>query len=188
MTPLCEIAFKYRTDKCPQILHSYTPHYHELFKDMRYIVKKVLEVGIGYPKTMSKVKDYVTGASLFMWRDFFPFAQIYGADVAPEAMFTAERIETFLCNEESKTDIENLISKTGSDIDIFIDDGTHYRHQQIFLCKTIMPLLKDSVIYSIEDVHSTREVMSELSEYNCTMPKMPEKRPYRSNLIIVRKK
>lgn len=43
MTELCELAYKYGTDKCPQIKHFYTPYYYKLFKDRRLSVKKVLE-------------------------------------------------------------------------------------------------------------------------------------------------
>jgi len=52
VTPLCDIAFKYGTDKCPQLGHSYTPFYYDLLKDKRETIKKVLEFGIGGPETM----------------------------------------------------------------------------------------------------------------------------------------
>ena len=32
-TELCDIAFKYGVDKCPQINHAFTPFYYNLFKD-----------------------------------------------------------------------------------------------------------------------------------------------------------
>ena len=71
ITPLCKIAFKYGTDKCPQVGHNYTPFYYELLKDKRKTVKKVLEIGIGSPETMpGGPKHYQKGASLLMWRDF----------------------------------------------------------------------------------------------------------------------
>lgn len=44
MTPLCELAKKYGTDKCSDV-HNYTPVYYELLKDKNF--KKVLELGIG---------------------------------------------------------------------------------------------------------------------------------------------
>ena len=111
ITKLCEIAYKYGTDKCPQLRHSYTPFYYELLKDRRQSIKKVLEMGIGYFEGMPEKKvvfdpslkrNYHRGASLYMWRDFFPNAKIYGADVRPETMFKDERIETFLCDETKK--------------------------------------------------------------------------------------
>src|SRR5512135_143176 len=99
-TPLCELAFRYGTDKCPQIGHQYTPFYYELMKDRRELVKKVVEIGIGYPGCLrEKGFHYYTGASLRMWRDFFPNAHVYGADFREACMFMDNRITTVVCNE-----------------------------------------------------------------------------------------
>ena len=196
ITTLCRLALKYGTDKCPQLKHSYTPFYYELLKDKQKTIKKVLELGIGYFKGMPQKKmifdpglnrNYHLGASLYMWRDFFPNAQIYGADIHPETIFEDERIETFICDEREKADILRLIKNTGSDIDLFIDDGNHNSRRQIFLAKTLMPQLKKDVIYIIEDVRHPEEIMNALSEYNCQvsqfLPKCIDDR-----LIIVRSK
>lgn len=171
-TELCELAYKYGSDKCPQVAHPYTPYYYNLFNLRRDSIKKVLEMGIGSAKYMHyHPAHYVTGASLRMWRDFFPNATIYGADVAPEMLFKDKRIKTFICDEMNKDDIKKLIKKTGSDIDIFIDDGLHTPQAQIFLCKTIMPLLKKDVVYLIEDVAFPRTIRLALSEYHSHEPR-----------------
>ena len=147
LTLLCKLAHKYGTDKCPQIRHPYTLAYYELLKDKREAVKKVLEMGIGAEKTMPHVENYKVGASLYMWRDFFPNAQIYGADSYHSTIFQSERIKTFLCNERKEEELEKLIARVGSDIDLFIDDGSHREKDQIFMCRTLMPLLQKSVVY-----------------------------------------
>jgi hypothetical protein len=195
MTPLCDLAFKYGTDKCPQWGHSYTPFYWDLLKDKRESIKKVLEIGIGCPRTMgSVVKGYKTGASLFMWRDFFPNAQIYGVDKDPTAIFQADRIKTFLCDTMNKNNLTDLIEQTGSDIDLFVDDGAHFSYQQVFLCQNIMPLLKKDVIYIIEDVLSTKRVRKALSEYETELPpfivenKHLGRVRYRDRIVIVKNK
>ena len=159
---LSELAYKYGTDKCPRIFHPYTPFYYELLKDRKNTIKKVLEVGIGYYEMLkygdqsvwdkNLGRQYMLGASLKMWRDFFPNAQVYGADIRKEVMFGDERIKTFLCDETKKEDIEQLIKNTGKDIDLFVDDGSHHWEYQIFLCLTAMPLLQKEVIYVIEDI------------------------------------
>ncbi len=182
ITELCEIAYKYGTDKCPQIKHGYTPVYYEMFKDIRNSVKKVFEMGIGYYKTMAEVaviydrglkRFYQKGASLKMWRDFFPNARIYGADIAPETMFRSHRINTYVCDERKKEDLEALVKKTGSDIDIFIDDGSHKWQDQAFLAKTILPMLKKDIIYIIEDVGFPNHIIDELKDYECSVPRLP---------------
>ena len=45
-TDLCKLAYKYGTDKCPQLKHSYTPFYYQLLKSKRQKIKKILEMDI----------------------------------------------------------------------------------------------------------------------------------------------
>ena len=191
---LDRLAYEYGTDKCPQIKHGYTPFYYDLLKDKRQTIKKVLEMGIGYYDCMKHVgevwdkrlkRNYKRGASLKMWRDFFPNAQIYGADIKPDTMFEDERIKTFLCDETKKEDIENLVKQTGSDIDLFVDDGSHRKEDQIFLCQTIKPLLKDDVIYIIEDVGFPDHMKEALFPYHCHVPRIRSRWP-KSRLMVVR--
>jgi hypothetical protein len=171
-TELCELAEKYGADKCPKINHSYTPFYYELFKDIRNDVKKVFEFGVGNNRQFKHIPNYTLGASLYVWRDFFPNAQIYGADIEPESIFDDGRVKTFLCDERDKNQIEELIKKVGSDIDIFIDDASHHIHDQRFLCETVMPLLNKGVIYIIEDTGRARMLSEQLSQYDCFEPKL----------------
>lgn len=189
MTPLCDIAYKYRTDKCPQLGLNYTPYYWEVFKDRRENVKKVLEFGIGCHNSMDRCVDkYNTGASLLMWRDFFPNAVIYGADIDETAMFESDRIKTFLCDSTKKQDIDNLISQIGGDIDVLIDDGNHFAANQLFLCRNTMPYLPKDVFYSIEDVCYPQRLARSLKEYECYIPKININNTYRGNLVIVKNK
>lgn len=192
-TPLCEIAFKYGTDKCPQLKHSYTPFYYQLFKDKQKSVKKILELGIGHYKGMDKNewffdpglnRDYHRGASLYMWRDFFPNALVYGADRVPETIFQDERITTILVDERKKADLENLIRQAGSDIDILIDDASHKVADQIFAAQTLLPLLNDDVTYIIEDVGHTKKIINSLGgSYNYQIPPIPRK--WQGGMLLV---
>jgi len=164
-TKLCRLAAKYGTDK-----YVYTRAYHKELKDKRKSFKKVLELGIGTQGTMKHVKNYKTGASLYMWRDYFPKAQIYGADILPETIFTADRIQTFLCDERNGQDLIQLIEKTGHDIDLFIDDAYHDIRNQINTFKTVMPLLKKDVIYIMEDVTFLYTASRCLKHYDFYIP------------------
>jgi hypothetical protein len=189
ITPLCKIAYKYGTDKCPAIGHPYTPFYYELLKDKKDSIRKVIEIGIGTRTYVrNNPKPYATGASLYMWRDFFPNAQIYGVDILPESMFKADRIETYIYDETKKEDLENLIAKTGSDIDLFIDDGVHSKAAQIFLAKTVLPMLSKNIIYVIEDVGFPRTIKNTLSDYICREPKLDfqgQPRYAKQRLVII---
>jgi glycosyltransferase involved in cell wall biosynthesis len=187
ITELCGLANKYGSDKCPPT-HQYTPRYFEVLKDKRDLIKKVLEIGVGNPETMTHIENYTVGASLRMWRDFFPNAQVYGADNDPAVMFKDDRIETFLVDQRSKKDLENLIAKIGNDIDLVIDDGSHLLEDQIFSCKTLMPLLKKDVIYVVEDIADHNALMQGLSDYDCEYKMFKEKSGFTDRLVFIKHK
>lgn len=197
ITELCKIAYKYGTDKCPQLKHSYTPFYYKLLSGRRESVKKVLELGIGHYKGMQENETiydpglkryYHRGASLYMWRDFLPNAQIYGMDRVPEAIFQDERIKTYLCDERVKEDLERLIENTGSDIDFVVDDASHRVEDQIFACQTLMPLLNKNVVYVIEDVMHSRVISRALNGRYDTYVYDPPRNWHGGMLYIVNNK
>jgi len=196
ITPLCKIAYKYGTDKCPQINHSYTPFYYHLLKHRRTTVKKVLELGVGCNKSTTFMRrrknvDTIIGASLYMWRDYFPNATIYGADKEPESLISDDRIKTFYCNERNEEDLKNLIRQTGCDIDLFIDDGSHHRRDQLYTCTVLMPLLDKNVTYVIEDVIHPSLIIRKLPHYDVIVSSLSAEyntAPVSDNLLIVRHK
>ena len=138
MDELTKLAIKYGTDKWGK--HSYTPMYHDLFKPVRPIIKKVLEIGAG------------EGLGLRMFRDYFPNAMIYGGEIEKERCFKEDRIEVYECEQSKKKDLEKLLEKTGTDIDLFIDDGSHEPFDQMSTCINIISMLTTDFIYFIEDV------------------------------------
>ena len=130
-----------------------------------------------------------------MWRDFFPNAQIYGLDNLEKTIFQDERITTYLCEETWVEDLKGVVETIGSDIDLFIDDGSHKTSDQIFVAKTLMPLLDKGVIYIIEDVGYVRKIKDALREYDIEVPAIPNLIPLqhplgvkRDRLIVLRHK
>lgn len=190
MTELCDIAFKYGTDKCPQVSHNYTPFYHDLFSPQRQTIKKVLELGIGenvYREKMNH-KTPEVGASLKMWRDYFPNAMVYGVDISPEPQFTDERIQTFRADATSQEDLALLIKEIGDNIDIIIDDASHKTTDQILTCRLLMPMVRNGVTYIIEDVRDPKKVLEGLKDYDAELiPLAPITGRHRNwnNLITV---
>jgi hypothetical protein len=150
MTRLCEIAEKWRTDKTPAVRHNYTPFYDQWLSGRE--VKKVLEIGIGSVPDMLHVKDYVVGASLFMWEEYFPDAQIYGLDVRPESLINKGRIRSFLCDQGSEESLRSVMPSLGENFDFILDDGSHVPAHQILTAKLFVPLLRPGGLYVIEDV------------------------------------
>ncbi len=160
---LTELALKYRTDKAPEIAHSYIPYYEELFKDRN--VKKLLEIGIGYKQLMLHVENYTDGASIYMWRDYFPEANIYACDIMKDILINEGRIRSILCNQGNVKSLNNLISEFGKEWDIIIDDGSHITEDQIISAKTLMPFVRDDGVYVIEDVKEPEKIKEALKEY-----------------------
>jgi len=153
MTPLCELARKYGTDKGGEHLiagdtcHNYTPAYHVMFWDRRDRVKNVLEIGINY------------GCSLRMWREYFPNAQIIGIDSNEECIRNyEEHIHCFVAdqyNERDLTDVLTRLSPLGGGppkFDLIVDDGSHESAHQIFSAQVLLPFLARDGYYVIEDI------------------------------------
>ncbi len=175
MDDLSKLAKKYGADKWGK--HNYTPVYYDLFKDRRESVKKVLEIGAG------------EGASLFMWRDFFPNAHIYAGEIEYSRLLIEKRIEVIKCNQTKEEDLISLINLTGPDIDLFVDDGSHKPEDQLFTALAIMPLLNKDAIYIIEDVVDTKVIaialMKGLHGYYINIKHCGER--YDDSLIIIGK-
>lgn len=161
-TRLCDLAEKYGSDKVASIFHGYTPFYDELLRDRP--VKRVLEIGIGTPNSMCHMEKYEVGASLRMWRDYFPEAQIWGLDNDVSAMLDpSPRINTMFCDQSSEESLLRVASALGERFDLIIDDGSHqYLHQALTANIFIPRLLAKGGVYVIEDVMYRQELYAML--------------------------
>jgi hypothetical protein len=158
-TELCTLAKKYGVDKCTG--HSYTPVYNELLTNLRSEKLSILEIGIGNMELMKPyvLDHYKPGASLRMWRDYFPNAEIFGCDIVPEVIFTEERIKTFLVDQSNTVSLLQLMNSIKSvsssmELDIILDDGSHIEEHMRLSFKTLWQFLKKGGIYIIEDIQS----------------------------------
>jgi len=145
-----ELAIKYRSDKTPAIQHGYTPYYQTLFGHRD--VRKMLEIGIGYPGTMPHVTDYVAGASLFMWEEYWPEAEIYAVDNKPEILINHGRIHSMCADQGDERSMLAIESTFGRDFDLIIEDGSHQPAHQIATARILIPLVAPGGLYIIEDV------------------------------------
>lgn len=148
MTELCLLATKYGTDKAGW----YTPVYDLLLSGRRQQVKKVLEIGIGTVEAMKHVPGYQPGASLRMWREYFPHAEVFGADIVPGDM-----TDTFWLDQGNPAQLAMLANKLGP-FDLVIDDGSHDPHHQVLGALTLLPYLTEDGLYIIEDVNNFEEI------------------------------
>jgi hypothetical protein len=170
VTRLCNLAMKYGTDKVGAIFHDYTPFYDDFLGGRQ--MRRVLEIGIGTAACMNHMVKggvaeissvYQPGASLRMWRDYFPTAVVWGLDNDPSAMVTDIRIQSMLCDQGSEESLLNAAAKMGGKFDLIIDDGSHQLEHQILTAKTLIPaLLSSTGVYIIEDVIWRKELYAQL--------------------------
>lgn len=160
---LSRLCRKYGTDKgfedntaANRNCHTYSGYYHHLFSHCRDNVKLVFECGIGTnnPKLLSSMGSKgKPGASLRVWKSYFPKATIYGADIDKKILFSEERIKTFYLNQLNSRSIKKAFNKIKKkNFDLIIDDGLHtFESGRIFFENSINFLSKTG-IFIIEDV------------------------------------
>jgi hypothetical protein len=73
--------------------HNYTTVYSTLFWGWHDRPLRILELGLG-TNNPGLMWHGVPGASLRGWREIFPSALIYGADIDRDILFQEERIKT----------------------------------------------------------------------------------------------
>ena len=94
--------------------HSYADFYGLVFGIRRNDIKNVIECGLGTnnPNLKSSMGiDGKPGASLRMWRDFFPSANVIGCDIDKEVLFSEDRINTYFCDQTSSESINNFVKE-----------------------------------------------------------------------------
>jgi hypothetical protein len=136
--------------------HTYTDYYHEVFGKNRFEYKNIFECGIG--TNNSDVKGYfklqgTPGASLRVWRDFFPNAMIFGADIDPRVLVHENRITSQVMDQLDPYSILEYFKSMGfPSFDLMIDDGLHEFYAGKILYENAIQYLKPGGVYIIEDV------------------------------------
>ena len=137
--------------------HFYSTYYHEYFKDIRMNFKLVFECGIGsidetiHSNISGKNRS---GASLKVLKNYFPNADIYGADIDKKTLFSEDRIKTYYVNQLNSESIKSMWSKIDKeDFDLIIDDGMHTMDAGYKFFENSFHKLKYGGIYIIEDLH-----------------------------------
>ncbi len=141
---LHEIGKKHGTNKCGP-LHSfhgesYLHVYERYFGSIRQEPLNILELGVD------------KGASLRMWKEYFPRAQVFGVDINPVSKaHEEERIRISILSQDDKAGLEELASSAGG-FDIVVDDASHINQLTIASFQILFPFLKQGGYYVIEDL------------------------------------
>ena len=141
------LATMYGSDKWGQ--HWYAQHYQQHFSSLRKKPIVLLEIGIG-----GFDDPHAGGASLKMWKHYFPKGRINGVDIYDKSPHKDDRIRTFVGDQCDEIFLRQLVSEIGTP-DIIIDDGSHINSHVIKSFEVLFPLLADNGIYVIEDLCSS---------------------------------
>jgi hypothetical protein len=155
-TELCNLMDKFGSDKASY--HNYTLFYYDLLKEKKYQEVKIFEVGLGTNNTSipsNMGANGRPGASLRAWKEFFPNAKIYGADIDKNILFHEERIKTFFCDQTDEVSIKKMWENDelkNESFDLIIDDGLHEINANINFLKNSFKKLKNDSAFIIEDI------------------------------------
>jgi hypothetical protein len=146
MAELVELAKKYGTDKWGP--HFYAPHYERHFAPFRNERFNLLEIGIGGYREAN-----AGGASVLMWREYFPNATIVAIDIH-EKRIEGERIKVFR-GDQADPDFLIDVHRRAGPFRIIVDDGSHVSSHVIRAFQCLFPLLELGGIYAIEDLQTS---------------------------------
>jgi hypothetical protein len=146
---------KYGSDKARP--NNYTAVYSALFKERYKQPIRLFELGLGTnnPDAPSNMGVFgMPGASLRGWRDLFPHAQVYGADLDRHILFQEDRIKTFYCDQLDQSSIRELwsVPDLQDGADIIIEDGLHTFEGNVSFMDGALRYLRPGGIYVVEDI------------------------------------
>jgi len=147
--------------------HNYALVYERLFYGRHSSISSVLEFGLGtnnqsFPQNMGL--NARPGASLYLWREYFPNAKIFGADIDRNILFEDTRIKTFFVDQEEKTSVKSMLDLIGpGTFDLVVDDGAHTTQAHTTCFDVVKGSLSLSGLYIIEDLTLTQA--SEFASY-----------------------
>ena len=155
---LTNLMNKYGSDKGGKNNHhNYSLFYAEIFGTKRRLIKNFLEVGLGTNNTSIPSNMGESGkplASLMAWRDYFPNANIFGADIDKEILKNDDRIKTCFVDQTDPLTISEMFKNFGVDkYDIIIEDGLHEYNANITFFENSISHLSNDGIFIIEDIY-----------------------------------
>ncbi len=134
------IGIKHHTDKCCMI-HNYLGKYEFFLQCFRNQPIRLLELGI------------FRGASLRMWQEYFPRAEIFGVDIREGcSQYEDERIHIM---QADLSDVDAVMQLKDIRPQIIIDDASHIVSHQLLALFTLFDALPSGGIYILEDLETS---------------------------------
>ena len=143
---LVSLARHFGTDKWGT--HRYAPHYEQHFGKFKNDEFTLLEIGIGGYR-----REKQGGASLRMWKAFFPNADIVGLDIEDKS-FVVEPQITHMGSQANVPLLRTIVSDA-ENLQIVVDDGSHRCEHVRATFTALFPLLPAGAVYAIEDTQTS---------------------------------
>jgi len=158
----------------------------------------VFELGLGtnnvaLPSNMGA--NGKPGASLRGWRDYFPNATVFGADIDRNILFSEDRILTMYCDQTNPHVIQTMWEELPN-MRIIVEDGLHTFEANVTFFENSIHKLLPGGFYIIEDIantsiHRYRDIIeiwrSKYSSLTFELVCIPHSvNIYDNNLLIVR--
>jgi hypothetical protein len=144
---LTDIAQDTGTDKWG--VHYYTAHYERHLEHLRDEQFVLLEIGVG-----GYARSGQGGASVRMWRRYFPHAQIVGLDIEDKSFLDRPRLTTVRGSQTDEAVLESVIDRFGAPL-VVVDDGSHRPDDIVATFGALFPQLPDGAVYAIEDTQTS---------------------------------
>lgn len=151
---LDEIAIRVNTDKASRWRHFekgeipghfYTRFYEPFFSPLKEEAITIMELGCG--------PNWNVGASLRMFREYFPKARILGVDINPNAKILEK--EGFEIIIGDLGDIKFLRELRSIQPQILLDDASHFWEHQVIGIVELFDSVSAGGIYIIEDINTS---------------------------------
>ncbi len=151
-TPLCQLATQFMTDKSPYNVmthrHPYTMVYDMFLRpyQARGAALHLGEVGI------------LNGASIRMWREYFPDASISAFDIEKESVekvSTIRRVSGYLVDAGNSRGLREALSEAtegGKKFHILIEDASHRLDHQLLFLRDAIDFVEPGGLLIIEDI------------------------------------
>jgi hypothetical protein len=144
---LVSLARYFGTDKWGA--HRYAQHYEHHFGKFKHDDFTLFEIGIG-----GYSREKLGGASLRMWKAFFPKAQIIGLDLEDKSFVVEPRIATYQGSQTNEPLLRTIVS-SAKNLRVIVDDGSHRPAHIRRTFEILFPLLPAGGLYAIEDTQTS---------------------------------
>ena len=183
-----------QTKEVLEKIHIFIHHFMMRFlRKKKEEIKLILECGIGTADTNLHSNMGVNarpGASLKVYRDYFINAQIHGADIDKNILFSSDRISTHYVDQLNILSINEMWKSIGFDnFDLIIDDGMHSLDANYNFFINSFSKLKKNGIYIIEDVHTAymTDLVKKLNKYKPQIIALTAKPNIDDYLLVIKK-